>query len=134
MSHKYGLAEVEVSLGHLSHVTYFERRRDFFEASVNSIELWGAMTPDEREVLKREVIQSLSVMIDRVDEWLPEALDGRQQNEILNVSLGFLYSDVSSAVTKERGASSYALGEATRQLQDRLADLHGTSSEDTTGS
>lgn len=133
MSHKYGMAEVTVSLGHLSHVTYFERRKDFFEKSVHSIELWGAMTPDERELLKREVIQSLSVMIDRIDEWLPESLDGKQQNEILEISLGFLYSDVSSAVTKERGASSYALGEATRQLQDRLADLHGDTGKDTAG-
>jgi len=125
---RYGLAEVDVELSHMSHVTYFERRRDFYETAVHSIELWETMTVDEQDILKREVAHSLSVMIDRMDEWLPEALDGHQQNELLQVTLGFLYSDVSSAVTKERGASSLALSEANEELQNRLAEMNESKS------
>lgn len=119
----FGGIEVEVSVGQLTPAIHWEQRHDLFKQVKRSRGIYMSLSPEERDIIIGKVHGALAVMLDRVDEWIPDAFVGDQPGESLDIKLTLVMADVDSSVAKVRESSTTRFNEVTEQLKESLADL-----------
>lgn len=114
---------IDVSVGELSPAVHWGNRFDLFQAIADSRELWVSLSEEERLVLIEKVRGSLAVMLDRVEEWLPDSFRGDHAGETLKIELNLIMADVDTSVATLINTSSTRFKESMSQLEFELEEL-----------
>lgn len=82
-----------------------------------------SLSDDQRTEIKEKIRGTLAVMLDRVDEWLPDSFSGDAVGESLDIQIKLVMADIDSSVAKTIETSSMKMNEATDKLSEVLEDL-----------
>lgn len=82
-----------------------------------------SLTEDQREEILEKVRGSLAVMLDRVDEWVPDSFTGTEIGESLTIELVLIMAGIDSAVSNLRESSSHQVDRAMEEVKRILKDL-----------
>ncbi len=118
MDLEIGNFEVTLDVSKVTREQHWDARHKIFSDALKSKEIWMDLEPDEQKVLVEKIQHSLSIMVDRADEWVPVALSG-ERGDKLTIALSLLFADVNSLVTEERSASSFALKRTVESIEQR---------------
>ena len=81
------------------------------------------MSEDQRDEVVDKVKGSLAVMVDTVEDWIPDSFRGDTYGEAIKIELIFAMADVYSAVELKRESSTHRLREASADIQSLVDDL-----------
>lgn len=113
---------IKVGYSKLDPDFFWENRHSLFQAAKHSRAIWSVMTEEERDAILSKVRDSLAVMLDRVDEWVPESFTGVEVGEAINIELTLLMADVDSAVATTVQSSSMKLNESLSEFSKVIED------------
>ena len=114
---------VDVELTHLTPTIHWEDRHELFLTIKRSRAIWNTMTQEQKDVVVEKVKGSLAVMVDTVEEWIPDAFRGDTYGEAIKIELMFAMADVYSAVELKRESSSHRLNEAFEDIKSIVESL-----------
>lgn len=112
----------EVEYGICTAKDVWENRNDWTEKVKNSREFWNMQKEDEKEAILSIVRRGVGKMYDRLDEWVPEAIQ-IENGKCLRVELVFLAADVEREIERQEKVTSFEISEAKEGLLETLAEL-----------
>jgi len=115
---KFGDFNVSLAVSQVSREDHWKDRHQIFSDALYSQEIWMDFDETQRKVLVEKIQHSLSIMVDRAEEWVPVAL-ASERGEKLSITLELLFADVNSLVTEELSASSLALEQTVDSIEKR---------------
>lgn len=102
---------------HLTPSMHWEDRHELYLTVKRSRAIWKSMSQDQKDAAVDKVKGSLAVMVDTVEDWIPDAFRGDSYGEAIKIELVFAMADVYSAVELKRESSSMRLKEANADIQ-----------------
>ena len=120
---KIGDVVARVEATQLTPSIHWEDRNDLFLTIKRSRAIWKAMTQDQKDAVVEKVKGSLAVMVDTVEDWIPDAFRGDSYGEAIKIELLFAMADVYSAVELKRESSSHRLNEAFADIQSIVENM-----------
>ena len=118
---------------HLTPTMHWEDRHDLYLTTKRSRAIWKNMSQDQKDAVIEKVKGSLAVMVDTVEEWIPDAFRGDTYGEAIKIELTFAMADVYSAVELKRESSTHRLREASEDMKNIVNSLDNKSDGDTGG-
>jgi hypothetical protein len=89
-----GETEIEAFINHVHSSDIWDAREETFQDVNDSKNTFSRFTKEEKKVLKMKVLKFLSIMYDRIDEWLPESLCLDTPGERLSIVINLLTSEI----------------------------------------
>jgi len=85
---------IEAFVSHVHSSDIWDAREETFLDVNDSKNTFSRFTKEEKKVLKIKVLKFLSIMYDRIDEWLPESLFLDIPGERLSIVINLLTSEI----------------------------------------
>lgn len=120
---KIGDIRARVEVTQLTPTIHWKDRHDLFLTIKRSRTIWKTMTQDQKDTVVEKVKGSLAVMVDTVEEWIPDAFRGDTYGETIRIELLFAMADVYSAVELKRESSTHRLSEAFADIQSIVESM-----------
>jgi hypothetical protein len=113
----------DISVTEITPDSHWESRHDLYKKVKRSRGWYMSLDPEQRAALAEKVRGSLAVMVDKVDEWLPDAFVGDLVGETIRIELQLVLADIDSAVAKQRHSSSYNLNKMAAKVEAMLEEM-----------
>lgn len=108
------------NIGNITPKEIWEGKDEWFGKVNRSKQEWEKLSDEYREALERLVKSALERMHDRVEEWLPEALEVSGGN-FIDVHIKLLFTDIDKEIDRNEQATSFQVKEAAKEAQEAVA-------------
>lgn len=110
---------ITVTQGKYSPTIIWETKDEWLLFVENSKELWKTMTEDRRESLSLIMKSALQRLHDKMDLWLPEALDG-STGAYIDIHVKIMLTDADEEILKHSALTKMQEKEAEEDVQELL--------------
>ena len=119
--------EMSLVQGETTPKEIWENKDSYFEFAEKSKEYWDNMTDDQRAAVLRLVRHGIERIYDRIDEWVPEALEV-EGGKYIDVHFKLLFTNIDEEIERNEEATTFQIKNAASHTLQKLAEV---SSEDT---
>ncbi len=115
--------QISVEQGKYSPTIIWESKEDWLNFVEESKKVWNSMTEDRREGIRLIMKHAIQRLHDRIDIWLPEAIDA-SSGTYLDVHFKIMLTDADVEIQKHSAMTGMRLAEAEADIKELLAKVH----------
>lgn len=125
------LDNVKVSVENITPQTHWEKRHELFKQVKRSRGIYMSLSDDQRYELVNKIHGTLAVMLDRIEDWLPDSFTGEEVGECLNIELKLVMADIDSSISDTIESSTTRMKKISQEMEKELLELEEEESDDT---